>query len=97
MTVTALETPLSDLLVIPVRDDETAAEYFKWLSGCNGPITIDTETAGTGWWDRCRMVQIGDANTVWLFAAGDARDIIRDIWDSERPLVMHNARLISLI
>ena len=65
-----METPLSDLLVIPVRDDETAAEYFKWLSGCNGPITIDTETAGTDWWDRCRMVQIGDANTVWLFAAG---------------------------
>jgi DNA polymerase-1 len=91
MTVTALETPLSDLLVIPVRDDETAGEYFKWLSGCNGPITIDTETTGTDWWDRCRMVQIGDANTVWLFAAGDARDIIKDIWDSERPLVMHNA------
>ena len=80
--------------VCPVRTSEDAAAFDEWFAG-KKLVAVDTETSGLdvfspGW--RLRLVQIGDADTAYVFEAGGQFDSVwRSALNSGIGLIFHNA------
>jgi len=80
--------------VCPVRTPDDAAAFTEWFRDRN-LVAVDTETSGLdvfcdGW--SLRLVQIGDANTAWVFEAGGRFDRLwKDSLHSGVGLIFHNA------
>ena len=90
MRTDPIPTPLEGLTVHPVRNEDDHLALKQWLQ-MRDTIAIDTETSGVQYWDRCRLVQVGDCSTVFVLDADDAGDLLRDILWGRQKLLLHNA------
>lgn len=85
---------LSNVNITLVRTAEDVLNFLRWLGERRNVLAVDTETGGLVWYrDRLRLVQIGDRDTAWCFAASDWMGLIRDVlqrYDGE--YVFHNAK-----
>lgn len=94
MRTPALQGPLTDAKVWPVRnyDDLTAAKNF--LSSEWDRLAIDTETTGLSYHDEVRLVQFGDTRNAWVYDPKEFPQLTFDLMNLMvlgYPVVMHNS------
>ena len=94
MRTPALQGPLSDARVWPIRnyDDLTAAKNF--LSSEWDRLAIDTETTGLSYHDEVRLVQFGDTRDAWVYDPKEFPQLTFDLMNLMvlgYPVVMHNS------
>lgn len=94
MRTPALQGPLTNAKVWPVRnyDDLTAAKNF--LSSEWDRLAIDTETTGLSYHDEVRLVQFGDTRDAWVYDPKEFPQLTYDLMNLMvlgYPVVMHNS------
>ena len=83
-------SPLPGMTIHQLSTDDQQEAFTYWLAKQRS-VAIDTETAGVEYWDKTRLVQIGSSSDVWVMAAEDAAEPIRQCFAGHKKLVMHNA------
>jgi DNA polymerase-1 len=83
-------SPLPGMTVHELSTHVQQEAFTYWLAEQKS-VAIDTETAGLAYWDKTRLVQIGTSSDVWVMAAEDAAEPIRQCVAGHKKLVMHNA------
>ena len=83
-------SPLPDMRIHQLSTPVQQEAFTYWLAEQKS-VAIDTETAGLAYWDKTRLVQIGTSSDVWVMAAEDAAEPIRQCVAGHKKLVMHNA------
>ena len=83
-------SPLPGMTIHQLSTDDQQEAFTYWLAEQKS-VAIDTETAGLAYWDKTRLVQIGTSSDVWVMAAEDAAEPIRQCVAGHKKLVMHNA------
>lgn len=85
---------LSDVNVTLVDTSEKVLDFLTWLGRSRRVLAVDTETTGLLWYrDRLRLVQVGDRDHAYCFAADDWMGLLKDVigrYDGE--FVFHNAK-----
>ena len=83
-------SPLPGMTVHELHTDEQQEAFTYWLAKQRS-VAIDVETTGVDYWDRLKLVQIGTSSDVWVMAAEDAAEPIRQCFAGNRKLIFHNA------
>jgi DNA polymerase-1 len=90
MRTPPLSTPLADCVVHQVRTDDDRTALWEWLQ--HEPlIAYDTETTGVGYFDRCRLLQLGNAQEAWVLDPRQHPDVVDELSFGGITLLAHNA------
>ena len=83
-------SPLPGVTIHQLSTPVHQEAFTYWLAEQES-VAIDTETTGLAYWDKVRIVQIGTSSDVWVMAAEDAAEPIRQCLAGNHKLIFHNA------
>ncbi len=96
MRTPPLSTPLDGCVVLPVRTDEDRTALWQWLQ--HEPlVAYDTETEGVGYFDRCRLLQLANAQEAWVLDPHEHPDIVDELSYGGITLLAHNAQFDATV